>query len=106
MSSTLPTPERHWLKISDPESEAPYFPVTADVRALLSADTLLDPMAEKLMSAGTSVRMLVPGQQVSIRAEAVNQDGFAYRAVTVWTDDTEPSDRDGPRVARPATRAD
>jgi CspA family cold shock protein len=23
-----------------------------------------------------------------------NQDGFAYRAVKVWTDDAEPSDRD------------
>ena len=39
-------------------------------------------------------RMLVPGQQVTFRAEAVNQDGFAYRAVKVWTDDAEPSDRD------------
>lgn len=38
-------------------------------------------------------RTLTPGQHVSFRAEAVSQDGFAYRAVKVWTDDIEPPDR-------------
>ena len=39
-------------------------------------------------------RMLVAGQQVSFRAEAVSQDGFAYRAVKVWMGGAEPVDRD------------
>lgn len=38
-------------------------------------------------------RMLVAGQQVSFRAEAADQDGFAWRAVKVWTDGGEPSGR-------------
>lgn len=42
-------------------------------------------------------RELVPGQEVSFLAEAASQDGFAYRAVKVWTGGTEPDDslRDG-----------
>ena len=39
-------------------------------------------------------RMLLPGQRVAFRAEAVDQDGFAYRAVQVWTGDDEPPDQD------------
>ena len=35
-------------------------------------------------------RTLVRGQRVSFRAEAASQDGFAYRAVKVWTGDVEP----------------
>src|SRR4051812_10864714 len=31
-------------------------------------------------------RELARGQRVSFRAEAASQDGFAYRAVKVWTD--------------------
>ena len=38
-------------------------------------------------------RELAPGQQVSFRAEAASQDGFAYRAMKVWTDDVEPPDQ-------------
>ncbi|WP_435124066.1 cold-shock protein [Micromonospora tulbaghiae] len=34
-------------------------------------------------------RYLVAGQTVSFRAESGAQDGFAYRAVKVWTGDTE-----------------
>ncbi|MEU4425756.1 cold shock domain-containing protein [Actinoplanes sp. NPDC024001] len=37
-------------------------------------------------------RELTPGQQVWFRAEAARQDGFAYRAVKVWTGDAEPAD--------------
>jgi cold shock protein len=35
-------------------------------------------------------RMLTPGQHVFFRAEPAKQDGFAYRAVKVWTGDAEP----------------
>jgi cold shock protein len=35
-------------------------------------------------------RRLTPGQRVSFVAEAARQDGFAFRAVKVWTGDTEP----------------
>ncbi|GAA2600321.1 hypothetical protein GCM10010399_33920 [Dactylosporangium fulvum] len=38
-------------------------------------------------------RQLFQGQSVSFRAEAATQDGFAYRAVKVWTGDTEPDDQ-------------
>ena len=31
------------------------------------------------------------GQQVAFHAEAVSQDGFAFRAVTVWTGEVEPA---------------
>lgn len=37
-------------------------------------------------------RELAPGQRVSFRAVAASQDGFAYRAVKVWTGDAEPGD--------------
>jgi cold shock protein len=39
-------------------------------------------------------RTLAAGQQVSFRAEAVGQDGFAYRAVKVWLSSVEPPDQD------------
>jgi CspA family cold shock protein len=42
---------------------------------------------------------LTPGQTVSFRAEEGTQDGFAYRAVKVWTDDTEPADKQPEDVA-------
>ena len=35
-------------------------------------------------------RMLAPGQRVSYLAEEANQDGFRYRAITVWPDGVEP----------------
>lgn len=38
-------------------------------------------------------RELTRGQHVSFRAEAASQDGFAYRAVKVWTGDIEPPDQ-------------
>jgi CspA family cold shock protein len=38
-------------------------------------------------------RQLTPGQHVSFRAEAASQDGFAYRAVKVWTGGIEPPDQ-------------
>jgi CspA family cold shock protein len=38
-------------------------------------------------------RKLTRGQQVSFRAEAASQDGFAYRAVKVWTGGAEPPDQ-------------
>jgi CspA family cold shock protein len=38
-------------------------------------------------------RKLTRGQQVSFRAEAARQDGFAYRAVKVWTRGAEPPDQ-------------
>ena len=41
----------------------------------------------------TGYRELAAGQTVSFRAEAADQDGFAFRAVKVWT---------GDRAARPA----
>src|SRR5688572_28756938 len=37
-------------------------------------------------------RELAAGQRVTFRAEAADQDGYAYRAVKVWTGDTEPPD--------------
>ncbi|AEV85563.1 cold-shock protein [Actinoplanes sp. SE50] len=37
-------------------------------------------------------RVLVPGRQVRFRAEAADQDGFAFRAVKVWLDGAEPAD--------------
>lgn len=37
-------------------------------------------------------RQLTPGQRVSFRAEATNQDGFNFRATTVWPDGVEPTD--------------
>jgi CspA family cold shock protein len=43
-------------------------------------------------------RELMLGQHVSFRAEAASQDGFAYRAVKVWTGDIEPADQ--PRTPR------
>jgi CspA family cold shock protein len=38
-------------------------------------------------------RELPRGQHVSFRAEAASQDGFAYRAVKVWTGGIEPPDQ-------------
>jgi CspA family cold shock protein len=38
-------------------------------------------------------RQLTQGQQVSFRAESASQDGYAYRAVKVWTDGIEPPDQ-------------
>lgn len=35
-------------------------------------------------------RQLVAGERVAFRAEAADQDGFAFRAVTVWTGADEP----------------
>jgi CspA family cold shock protein len=35
-------------------------------------------------------RELAAGQTVSFHAEAADQDGFAFRAVKVWTGDVEP----------------
>jgi CspA family cold shock protein len=43
--------------------------------------------------AADGYRELRPGQRVSFRAEAVDQDGFGYRAVKVWTGEVEPPDR-------------
>jgi CspA family cold shock protein len=45
--------------------------------------------------AATGFRELAPGEQVSFRAEAADQDGFAYRAVRVWPGDAEPADPPG-----------
>jgi CspA family cold shock protein len=42
--------------------------------------------------AAPGYRELTPGQQVSFRAEAADQDGFSFRAVKVWTGGTEPPD--------------
>jgi len=42
-------------------------------------------------------RTLTRGQQVSFRAERARQDGFAYRAVKVWSGDVEPPDRPRPQ---------
>jgi CspA family cold shock protein len=33
-------------------------------------------------------RELMPGRRVSFRADAADQDGFGFRAVTVWTQET------------------
>ncbi|MEV2240458.1 cold shock domain-containing protein [Micromonospora sp. NPDC049891] len=38
-------------------------------------------------------RQLAAGQRVSFIAEPAAQDGFAYRAVKVWTTETEPVDQ-------------
>jgi CspA family cold shock protein len=38
-------------------------------------------------------RALVAGQRVTFRAEAANQDGFAFRATKVWTGADEPPDQ-------------
>lgn len=43
--------------------------------------------------AADGYRELIPGRHVSFRAEAASQDGFAYRAVKVWTGDIEPPDQ-------------
>jgi cold shock protein len=45
--------------------------------------------------AGPGYRELTAGQPVSFRAEAADQDGFAYRAVRVWTGDPEPAGEPG-----------
>ncbi|MBL7259998.1 cold-shock protein [Paractinoplanes lichenicola] len=37
-------------------------------------------------------RMLTPGQPVTFTAEAAQQDGFAFRALKVWTGPDEPVD--------------
>jgi CspA family cold shock protein len=37
-------------------------------------------------------RQLIPGQQVSFRVEAAEQDGFTFRATKVWTGSVEPAD--------------
>ncbi|WP_411267250.1 cold-shock protein [Actinoplanes sp. KI2] len=37
-------------------------------------------------------RELRPGQPVRFRAEAADQDGYAYRAVQVWSGNAEPPD--------------
>jgi CspA family cold shock protein len=42
-------------------------------------------------------RTLAQGQRVSFRAEAASQDGYAFRAVKVWTEAVEPPDP--PRVS-------
>lgn len=44
--------------------------------------------------AADGYRQLAPGQHVSFVAEAARQDGFAFRAVKVWTGDTEPPGAD------------
>ena len=44
----------------------------------------------------TGYRELAAGQTVSFRAEAADQDGFAFRAVKVWTGDSEPADQPRP----------
>ena len=43
--------------------------------------------------AAPGYRELATGQEVSFRAEPADQDGFAYRAVKVWTGDAEPADQ-------------
>lgn len=40
---------------------------------------------------GDGYRQLSAGQRVSFHAEAANQDGFAFRAVKVWTGEVEPA---------------
>ena len=40
-------------------------------------------------------RQLMRGQHVRFRAEPAEQDSFAFRAVKVWTGDTEPADPAG-----------
>ena len=40
-------------------------------------------------------RHLTPGQPVSFRAEAADQEGFGFRAVKVWTDEVEPASSPG-----------
>ena len=45
--------------------------------------------------AATGYRELTPGEPVSFRAEPADQDGFAYRAVKVWTGDAEPAGETG-----------
>ena len=47
-------------------------------------------------------RQLRPGQQVSFRAEAADQDGFAFRAIQVWPDGTVQAGPDGAPVVDPA----
>ena len=41
--------------------------------------------------AGDGYRQLSAGQRVSFHAEQASQDGFAFRAVRVWTGEGEPS---------------
>ncbi len=40
---------------------------------------------------GDGYRQLSAGQRVSFHAEAASQDGFAFRAVKVWTGEAEPA---------------
>ncbi len=42
-------------------------------------------------------RRLIAGQAVTVRAERADQDGFGYRAVKVWTGDTEPAPQQSDR---------
>ncbi|MFC6023151.1 cold-shock protein [Plantactinospora solaniradicis] len=58
--------------------------------------------------AAPGFRALAAGQQVYLRAENADQDGYAYRAVKVWTGGPgEPPDRipDSDPGARPAYRS-
>jgi cold shock protein len=41
--------------------------------------------------AGNGYRQVSAGQRVWFRAEAASQDGFAFRAVKVWTGEAEPA---------------
>lgn len=43
--------------------------------------------------AADGYRQLTAGERVTFRAEAGGQDGFGFRALKVWTGDTEPPDR-------------
>jgi helicase len=47
-----------WLRISDPDAEMPDIDHHIDMRALVSADAGLDPVAEKLSQAGVPVRRM------------------------------------------------
>jgi cold shock CspA family protein len=52
--------------------------------------------------AADGYRELSAGQRVSFRAEAASQDGFAFRAVKVWTGEAEPA---GPARDQPSSGA-
>jgi CspA family cold shock protein len=54
--------------------------------------------------AAEGYRYLVAGQHVAFRAEAASQDGFAFRAVRVWTG-VEPAESPREQVSPDAYRS-
>jgi helicase len=90
-----------WLKISDPETQPPELADGVDVRALISADRSLDPIAGKLESLGAAVRRvphLLEDEEIAVT------DG-TVRAESRECHTTRPRGKVRSRSSGPAARA-